>query len=176
MGGGVRMEMLQIGGVVRESIVDGPGIRMTVFTQGCSHGCEGCHNQELQPFTGGKPATVAEVLAIARSNPLLDGITISGGEPFEQAEGCAALAKAAKADGYHVMTYSGYPFEELLDGIDTVPGWRGLLEASDLLVDGPYLAAQRDLRLRFRGSRNQRILDVAASLRAGRAVEAVIAP
>ncbi len=167
------MEMLQVGGVVRESIVDGPGIRMTVFVQGCSHGCEGCHNQELQPVGGGKPVTVAEVLASARNNPLLDGITISGGEPFQQAEGCAALAAAARAEGYHIMTYSGYTFEALLAGIDTIPGWRGLLTASDLLVDGPYLAAQRDLRLPFRGSRNQRILDVAASLRAGRAVEAV---
>lgn len=168
------MNTLQIGGVVRESIVDGPGIRMTVFVQGCSHGCDGCHNQELQPTAGGKTATVADILAQARSNPLLDGITITGGEPFQQAEGCAALAAAARAAGYHVMTYSGYPFEALYEGIDKVPGWRGLLEASDLLVDGPFLMAQRDLQLRFRGSRNQRILDVPASLRAGHAVEATL--
>ncbi len=169
--------LLQIGGIVRESIVDGPGIRMTVFTQGCTHACPGCHNQQLQPFEGGTAMTVSEILGQATDNPLLDGITLSGGEPFQQAAGCAALAGAASAAGLSVMAYSGYPFEELLAGASAAngsaagqTGWRELLSHLDILVDGPFILAQRDLLLRFRGSSNQRLLDVPASLKAGTAV------
>ena len=182
--------LLQIGGIVRESIVDGPGIRMTVFTQGCTHACPGCHNQQLQPFEGGTAMTVSEILKQATDNPLLDGITLSGGEPFQQAAGCAALARAARAAGLSVMAYSGYPLEELLAGCNAGSGlatgqtgcnaenglangkngWGALLSQLDILVDGPFILAQRDLLLRFRGSANQRLLDVPASLKAGTAV------
>ncbi len=168
------MKSLQIGGIVRESIVDGPGIRMTVFTQGCSHGCPGCHNGHLQPFEGGKAMTVQEIMDIAAANPLLDGLTLSGGEPFQQAEGCAALALAAKAAGLHLLAYTGYVFEDLLEGIKDTrahPGWKELLSSLDLLVDGPFVLKKRNLLLRFRGSENQRILDVQASLEAGVGVE-----
>ena len=164
------MQSLQIGGIVRESIVDGPGIRMTVFTQGCSHSCPGCHNGHLQPFKGGKTMTVQEIMDIASANPLLDGLTLSGGEPFQQAEGCAALATAAQAAGLQVMAYSGYVFEDLLEGMvdfEAHPGWKELLQSLDLLVDGPFILTKRNLLLRFRGSDNQRILDVPASLEAG---------
>jgi len=168
--------LLQIGGIVRESIVDGPGIRMTVFTQGCTHNCPGCHNQPLQPFEGGTCMTVAEIMAQARANPLLDGITLSGGEPFQQAVACAALARSAKAAGLHVMAYTGYLFEDLLavsmkDRTEAGPsGWKELLVQLDILVDGPFMLSQRDLLLRFRGSANQRLIDVPASLKACAAI------
>ena len=171
------MPMLQIGGSVRESITDGPGIRMTVFTQGCSHACPGCHNGHLQPFEGGIAMSVQEIMRIASANPLLDGLTLSGGEPFQQACGCAGLAKAAKSAGLHVMAYTGYVFEALHDGMEDIgthPGWKELLSSLDLLVDGPFILPQRDLLLRFRGSANQRILDVPLSLRAGIGVPALL--
>jgi anaerobic ribonucleoside-triphosphate reductase activating protein len=167
------MQHLQVGGIVRESIVDGPGIRMTVFVQGCSHACPGCHNGHLQPFEGGEEKSVGEIMRMASANPLLDGLTLSGGEPFQQAEGCAALAVAAKMAGLHVMAYSGYTFEELFDGMEDTgvhPGWKALLGALDLLVDGPFILSRRNLLLRFRGSGNQRILNVPASMEAGRGI------
>ena len=108
------------------------------------------------------------MVAIVKSNPLCRGVTFSGGEPFAQAEGYLELAKALKAEGYEVASYSGYTFEQLLKG---TPAQQELLEAIDVLIDGPYIQAERSLELVFRGSRNQRILDVPKSLAAGKAIE-----
>ena len=155
---------LRLAGIVEDSIVDGPGLRLAVFVQGCPHGCPGCHNPEAQPFEGGRTIRSGEVLARLAANPLLDGLSLSGGEPFEQAEPLAELAEGAQARGYDVMTWSGYTFEFLLAHRDERPGWRRLLDASDVLVDGPFLIAQRSLGLPCRGSRNQRILDLRRSL------------
>ena len=159
--------MLELSGIVSDSIVDGPGIRTTVFSQGCPHHCEGCHNPETWPFGCGTPVEEADILQMVRSNPLCRGVTFSGGEPFAQAEGFAGLARLLKADGYEVASYSGYTFEQLLAG---APAQRALLETIDILIDGHYIQSQRSLELNFRGSRNQRILDVPASLSAGKAV------
>lgn len=155
---------LRLAGIVEDSIVDGPGLRLAVFVQGCPHGCPGCHNPEAQPFEGGRTIRSGEVLARLTANPLLDGLSLSGGEPFEQAEPLAELAEGAQTRGYDVMTWSGYTFEFLLAHRDDRPGWRRLLDASDVLVDGPFLIAQRSLGLPCRGSRNQRILDLRRSL------------
>lgn len=155
---------LRLAGIVEDSIVDGPGLRLAVFVQGCPHGCPGCHNPEAQPFEGGRTIRSGEVLARLTANPLLDGLSLSGGEPFEQAEPLAELAEGAQARGYDVMTWSGYTFEFLMAHRDERPGWRRLLDASDVLVDGPFLIAQRSLGLYCRGSRNQRILDLRQSL------------
>ena len=155
---------LRLAGIVEDSIVDGPGLRLAVFVQGCPHGCPGCHNPEAQPFEGGRTIRSGEVLARLTANPLLDGLSLSGGEPFEQAEPLAELAEGAQARGYDVMTWSGYTFEFLMAHRDERPGWRRLLDASDVLVDGPFLIAQRSLGLPCRGSRNQRILDLRRSL------------
>ena len=108
-----------------------------------------------------------QLLAIVASNPLCRGVTFSGGEPFAQAEGFAELAKALKARRYEVASYSGYTFEQLLHG---TPAQRALLETIDVLIDGPFLQEEKSLEVPFRGSRNQRILDVPASLAAGEAV------
>jgi anaerobic ribonucleoside-triphosphate reductase activating protein len=163
---------LRIAGLLGESIVDGPGIRFTIFTQGCKHHCPGCHNPQTHDFSGGKPVSVESVLEQIRKNPLLDGITLSGGEPFEQAEACSELAKAVHAMKLNVMTYSGYTFEELMSGIIDNHGWRDLLQETEILVDGRFEQARKSLLLKFRGSANQRLLDVKKSLKEGRAVEA----
>ena len=155
---------LRLAGIVEDSIVDGPGLRLAVFVQGCPHGCPGCHNPEAQPFEGGRTIRSGEVLARLTANPLLDGLSLSGGEPFEQAEPLAELAEGAQARGYDVMIWSGYTFEFLMAHRDERPGWRRLLDASDVLVDGPFLIAQRSLGLSYRGSRNQRILDLRRSI------------
>ena len=145
---------LRISGIVEESIVDGPGIRMTVFTQGCPHHCKGCHNPQTHDLAGGQNMKIDEILALAKENPMLDGITISGGEPFAQAEACSRLAQGAKALGLNIVVYTGYTYEELLKRQDC----KALLEETDILIDGKFEIDQMDLRLQFRGSRNQRIL------------------
>ncbi len=160
--------MLNLAGIVADSIVDGPGIRVTIFSQGCPHHCEGCHNPETWAFEGGTEMSEEQLVEIVRSNPLAKGVTFSGGEPFAQAEGFAALAKQLKSLGYEVASYSGYTFEELQNGTDAQ---KELLEQLDVLIDGRFELQSRSLELVFRGSRNQRILDVPASLRAGVAVE-----
>ena len=163
---------VRIAGVVGESIVDGPGIRFTIFTQGCKHHCPGCHNPQTHDFDGGKLVSVESILGQIRKNPLLDGITLSGGEPFEQAEACSVLAKAVHAMKLNVMTYSGYTFEELLAGLDDRPAWKELLHETEILVDGRFESARKSLMLKFRGSENQRLLDAKKSLKERRAVSA----
>ena len=159
---------IRIAGLVNDSIVDGPGFRFSVFTQGCPHGCPGCHNPQTHDFAGGKDADTGEIIRQFLDNPLLDGITLSGGEPFCQCEACAELARAAKDAGLNVWAYSGYTFEELMEKPEAVE----LLRHVDVLVDGPFILAQRTLDAKWRGSKNQRLIDVPASLNSGRAVEA----
>lgn len=172
--------LLRIAGVVGESFVDGPGIRFTVFTQGCRHRCPGCHNPQTHDFDGGKLISIEALVQQIERNPLLDGITLSGGEPFEQAQACGELAKQAHALKLSVMTYSGYTFEQIMAGTDTSaaaaarPGWRELLEQTDILVDGRFELEKKSLMLKFRGSENQRIIDVKRSLESGHAILAEI--
>ena len=159
--------MLNLSGIVEDSIVDGPGIRMTIFSQGCPHHCEGCHNPETWEFGCGTDVDEERIVEIVRTNPLCRGVTFSGGEPFAQAAGFAKLAKLLKAKGYEVASYSGYTFEQLLRGN---ADQRELLASIDVLIDGPFLLAEKSLEVPFRGSRNQRILDMPKSLAAGEAV------
>ena len=160
--------MLNLSGIVSDSIVDGPGIRTCIFSQGCPHHCPGCHNPETWDFGCGTDMEEETLLEIVRSNPLCRGVTFSGGEPFAQAAGFAKLAKLLKEAGYEVASYTGYTFEELLTGSEDQ---KKLLETIDILIDGPFLMAEKSLEIAFRGSKNQRILDVPKSLAAGQAVE-----
>ena len=160
--------MLDLSGILGDSIVDGPGIRTTIFSQGCPHHCEGCHNPETWDFGCGTQMDEETILEIVRSNPLCRGVTFSGGEPFAQSAGFARLARLLKSEGYEVASYSGYTFEELLSGSEEQ---KDLLASIDILIDGPFVMAQRSLELVFRGSKNQRILDVPKSLAAGKAIE-----
>lgn len=152
---------VRIAGVVKESIVDGPGIRFVVFAQGCRHFCEGCHNPATHDFNSGKLVDIEAIIKEMKKNPLLDGITLSGGEPFEQPEGFGELAKRSKELGYHVMAYTGYTYETLMGKKDA--SQLHLLENSDILVDGKFEVEKKSLMLKFRGSKNQRIIDVKKS-------------
>ena len=160
--------MLDLAGIVSDSIVDGPGIRVSFFCQGCPHHCPGCHHPETWEFGCGTPMEEDRLVEIVESNPLCRGVTFSGGEPFAQAAGFARLAGMLKARGYEVASYSGYTFEELLGGSEDQ---KKLLASLDILIDGRFVQAQKSLEIPFRGSRNQRILDVQKSLAKGRAVE-----
>jgi len=151
---------IRIAGIIKESIVDGPGIRMVVFAQGCKHNCPGCHNPETHPFDGGTLVTIESILAQAKSNPLLDGLTFSGGEPFEQAEAFALLARETQKLNLDVVTYTGYTYEYLRKNASRHRGWDALLDETDILIDGRYEADKRNLLLKFRGSENQRMIDV----------------
>ena len=159
--------MVNMAGLVRDSIVDGPGLRTTLFVQGCPHHCPGCHNPETWSFGGGTPMEEVCLFEIIRENPLCRGVTFSGGEPFAQAEGLSCLGRMLKEAGYEVASYTGYTFEQLLEGTEPQ---KALLETLDVLIDGPFVLEERTLELSFRGSRNQRILNVPESLRAGAAV------
>lgn len=155
---------IRVAGTIGESIVDGPGIRYVIFTQGCPHACAGCHNPHTHDFKAGTLLSLDILFADIMKNPLISGVTFSGGEPFCQAEPLLVLAQALRAQNKHIMAYSGYTFEQILQmGEKEV----ALLKACDLLVDGPFIQGLRDLSLRFRGSSNQRILDVPQSLKAG---------
>ena len=159
---------IRIFGTVEDSIVDGPGLRYSVFVQGCPHHCPGCHNPESHDFTGGKIADTADLIRPMQMNPLLDGLTLSGGEPMCQPEGCRILAKAAHAARMNVWCYTGYTWEALQQEQD--PARMALLREIDVLVDGPFIQAQRSLELKYCGSRNQRLIDVRKTLDAGEIV------
>lgn len=159
---------ISLSGITGDSIVDGPGLRLTIFTQGCLHHCPGCHNPQTHDPEGGSWADTEDILAAAAENPLLDGITLSGGDPFMQPVPCLALAEGAHKIGLNVWTYTGYTWEALWE--ENAPEKIALLKETDVLVDGPFLLAERSLELRFCGSRNQRLIDVKKSLAEGKVV------
>ncbi len=159
---------IRMAGVIRESIVDGPGLRFVVFAQGCPHGCPGCHNPATHDFHGGKDCSLDKILAAIDQNPLLDGVTFSGGEPMSQPEAFYNLAEAIKERGLNLIIYTGYTYEELQKLGENRPAVRKLLELTDLLIDGRFVLEQRDLSLLFRGSRNQRVIDMNRTRESGK--------
>lgn len=159
---------IKIAGLAPESIVDGKGIRYTVFTQGCPHHCKGCHNPESWSQDGGSEDDTDRIFEAFQKNPLLKGITFSGGEPFCQPEPLADLAKKVHAMGRDVTVYSGYTYEEL-NAMDD-PAVNALLRETDVLVDGKYVEEQRNLELLFRGSENQRLIDMEKTRETGHVV------
>ena len=162
---------LRIAGTVNDSIVDGPGIRFTIFTQGCPHNCKGCHNPQTHAFDGGELTDTDVLLEKIKSNPLLDGVTFSGGDPFCQAVPLAYLGRQIKELGLNIVTYTGYDFEELYKNREH-NGWGDLLEVTDILIDGKFVEELRDWNIKFRGSSNQRYIDCPESLKQGRVIEA----
>ncbi len=159
---------LKIAGVVKESIVDGPGIRYTVFTQGCPHHCPGCHNPQTWAFEGGQSTTAQALFEDFQKDPILKGITFSGGEPFCQPEPLTELAKLVHQAGKDVVVFTGWIYEQLVEKND--PAVNGLLAEIDLLIDGPFIMEQRNLELRFRGSENQRLIDMKKTRQEGHIV------
>lgn len=190
------LDTIRLYGTAPDSIVDGPGLRFAVFVQGCTHGCPGCHNPDSQPACGGDVRRIDELAAEIEANGLAQGVTISGGEPFEQAAACAELARRMRALGLNVWTYTGYRYEDLaalanraadagaagaacdaaaasvrpsLPSVDPA-GAEALLAATDVLVDGPFVQALHSFELPWRGSSNQRLIDVPATRTSGRIV------
>lgn len=159
------MQDVRIAGIVEESITDGPGIRYVIFVQGCPHHCKGCHNPETHNFNDGKLKNVDEIIADIEKDPLIDGVTFSGGEPLCQAKNLLPIATRAKSKGLDTALYTGYTIEQLLemDNRDIME----LLEYIDVLIDGRFEIAQRTLDVKFVGSRNQRIINLPATLKSG---------
>ena len=163
-----KKDAIRIAGVVRESIVDGPGLRFTVFCQGCPHGCKGCHNMATHDFSGGYDCDISKILDAIDQNPLLDGVTFSGGEPMCQPEAFYNLAVQVKERGLNIVTYTGFTYEELLQMTEKDKWIKGLLDTTDILIDGRFIIEERDLTLLFRGSRNQRVIDMNLTRENGR--------
>ena len=148
-------------------MVDGPGFRTAIYCAGCRHQCEGCHNPQSWDFEGGHAMTTEDIMRVIEADPYAN-VTFSGGDPMYQPEGFAELARAIRERTKKtIWCYTGFTFEALL----TNPRQRALLEQIDVLVDGPFVKAKRDESLIFRGSSNQRLVDVPASLREGHVVE-----
>ena len=152
---------LQIG-----SISDGDGIRAVLWTQGCPHKCPGCHNPKTHDYNGGFVLDASELIKELSKHSYLDGITFSGGEPFEQPEALIEVAKAAHKVGLNVWSYTGYTYEQITSDKRKM----ALLEHIDVLVDGPFILSLKTLNKKFRGSSNQRIIDVKQSLKENRAI------
>lgn len=155
---------VRLAGIAYESLVNGPGMRRVYFAQGCKHNCEGCFNKETHDFNGGELKDMDELIKDALSNPMLKGITFSGGDPLEQSESFAYMAKKFKEAGLNIWCYTGYTFESLLEKMENDNEVRELLENIDVLVDGKFQLDKKEDGLRFRGSSNQRIIDVKESL------------
>lgn len=158
---------MRIAGVIHESIVDGPGVRFVIFAQGCPHHCKGCHNEGTWDFSGGVEMTTRALLKELHKSPSsIRGVTLSGGEPFSQPKEMAILAEKVHLLGLSVVTYTGYTYEELLEVAYTDQDVKQLLLETDILVDGRYEEAYKDISLRFRGSSNQRVINMNASRQA----------
>lgn len=147
-------------------MVDGPGFRTAVYAAGCDNRCKGCHNPQSWDINNGYPMTTAEIMEVIKQDPFAN-VSFSGGDPMYQAEGFTELAEAIrKQTDKTIWCWTGYTFELLM----RMPKQRRLIELIDVLVDGPFVESLKDPDLLFRGSRNQRLIDVPKSLRAGRVV------
>jgi len=154
---------IRVAGLTDDSIVDGKGFRFVIFTQGCLHHCKGCHNPETWDMNGGTLMDIDEIKEKIARNGLLDGITFSGGDPFYQPVACANLAKWAKERGLNIWAYTGFLYEELLK----MPEVKDFLDLVDVLVDGPFILEEKSLLLNFRGSKNQRVIDLNETKKTG---------
>ena len=162
---------LAVNEIQRDSIVDGEGIRSVIWTQGCSHNCPGCHNPETHSFQEGILVDVELLKEKISKLEGQDGITFSGGDPMEQAKACAELAKYCKECGLNVWCYTGYTWEELIQKSEFFLDIGEFLKYIDVLVDGKFILEQKSYDVIFRGSKNQRLIDVQASLKKQKIVE-----
>lgn len=158
---------IKISGIVKESTVDGPGFRYVVFTQGCPHHCKGCHNPQTHSFDGGSYIDIDTILEDVKKNPLLRGVTISGGEPFMQAKKIAKLLSKIDRKKLSTILYTGFLYEDLLNNANENNGYMDLLKQADLLIDGKFEEDLMDENLLFRGSSNQRVIKCKESVESG---------
>ncbi|MBM6836686.1 anaerobic ribonucleoside-triphosphate reductase activating protein [Clostridium saudiense] len=161
---------VRLAGIAYESLVNGPGMRRVFFAQGCKHNCEGCFNPETHDFSGGEEKNMDDLIKDVLKNKMIKGITFSGGDPIEQAGKFSYMAKAFKDSGLNIWCYTGYTFEELLRKRKEDKGIEELLNNVDVLVDGRFEINNKKDGLRFKGSMNQRIINVKESLNSGNIV------
>lgn len=161
---------IRLSGIAYESLVNGPGIRRVFFSQGCRHNCEGCFNPETHDFNGGEEKDMDDLIKDVLDNPMLKGVTFSGGDPLERAEDFAYMAEAFKKKNLNIWCYTGYKFEDIINNLDNNKGWKLLLSNIDVLVDGKFEEDNKQDGLKFRGSTNQRIIDVPNSLKNGEVI------
>lgn len=154
-----------------DSIVDGEGIRTVIWTQGCPHNCKGCHNPETHDFNGGVLVDIDKIKEELSSLEFQDGITLSGGDPFMQPEACLEIALHARNLGLNVWAYTGFTFDQLRVLSKSKPVIMELLKNIDVLVDGKFILEEKSFDVKYRGSKNQRIIDVPTSLEVGKVVE-----
>lgn len=152
------------------SIVDGVGVRAVLWTQGCPHKCPGCHNPETHSYDGGFIVDTNEIKKELNSLDLEVGLTFSGGDPFEQPESCLDIAKYAHQIGLNIWCWTGYTYEELIKKSKETPIILDFLKEIDILVDGRFVEKLKSLEYKFRGSKNQRIIDVKKTLKANKVV------
>lgn len=162
---------IRLSGIAYESLVNGPGIRRVFFSQGCKHNCIGCFNPDTHDFNGGEERDIEELIKDLADNPFIDGVTFSGGDPLEQANKFIYIAKAARELGLNIWSYTGYKFEYLLEHANEFNKWKEYLENIDVLVDGKFNINKKEDGLKFRGSSNQRIINVKESLKEGKVIE-----
>ena len=165
---------MKIASIEHHSVVDGPGVRTAVFFQGCLHRCRGCHSRALWDEAGGQEMTVSQILAAIGAGLLQgdEGVTLTGGDPLAQQklEEAARVCVALHSAGVHTIVYTGYLYEDILQMAEAIPALKTILYSADVLVDGPFVLARRNERLPFRGSDNQRVIDLAATRRMGEVV------
>ena len=161
-------DTIRLSGIAYESLVNGPGIRRVFFSQGCKHNCNGCFNPDTHDFNGGEERVIDDLIKDALANPMIKGVTFSGGDPFERAEEFSYMAREFKKAGLNIWCYSGYTFEEIIEKSKVNKDFRELINNIDVLVDGKFIEEEKDEEIKYRGSRNQRIIDVKKSLETNR--------
>ncbi len=161
---------VRLAGIAYESLVNGPGMRRVFFAQGCKHNCKGCFNPETHNFDGGEIIDMDELIKDVLDNPLLKGVTFSGGDPIEQAHSFSYMANIFKSSNLNIWCYTGYKFEDLLKKMELDKSIKDLLNNIDVLVDGKFEINNKKEGLKFKGSSNQRIIDVKKSLESGEIV------
>jgi anaerobic ribonucleoside-triphosphate reductase activating protein len=161
---------IRLAGIAYESLVNGPGIRRVFFSQGCKHNCKSCFNPNTHDFNSGELRNIDELIKDTLDNPIIKGVTFSGGDPWEQADKFAYMAKEFRNNGLNVWSYTGYTYEYILENKDKRLGWNDLLSNIDVLVDGRFEEDKMEEGLKFRGSKNQRIIDIKESLQDGKIV------
>lgn len=152
----------------KDSIVDGDGLRTVIWTQGCPHNCEGCHNPNTHSYTGGFLKDIKDIKCELSALVGQAGITLSGGEPFMQPKECLEIIKYAKELQLNIWCFTGFTFEQLLELSKNKPIYLELLQNIDVLIDGRFELSKRSLNLKYRGSKNQRIINVKKSLKENR--------
>jgi anaerobic ribonucleoside-triphosphate reductase activating protein len=148
------MDTLRVVEIVEGTSVDGPGLRTSIYFAGCKHQCPGCHNKQTWDFESGRDMSIDELMKVIDYNGF--NVTFSGGDPLYQADKLTELARRIKASGKTIWCYTGFTYEEVCNKAP----FKDLLAYVDVLVDGPFIEAQRNIELRFRGSENQRIIDL----------------